>query len=79
MSYKPGKALCEVFEAINSKSAMITRDHEKRIIEAFVAEVNRVAEGNMLKTGKLEGSHHAAIQTILKLYDVPPAEGSPKR
>lgn len=39
---------------------------ELAIIKSFCEEVNRRAEGNMLKTGKLEGSHYAAMTQILK-------------
>jgi hypothetical protein len=35
-----------------------------RTISAFCDEVNRRAENNMLKTGKLEGSHYAAMKQI---------------
>lgn len=34
------------------------------IIRAYTAEVNRRAENKMLKTGKLEGSHYAAMREI---------------
>ena len=36
----------------------------KLILRAYTAEVNRRAESKMLKTGKLEGSHHAAMREI---------------
>ena len=36
----------------------------KAIIRAYTAEVNRRAENKMLMTGKLEGSHHAAMREI---------------
>ena len=35
-------------------------------IRAFVERVNERAESNMEKTGKLEGSHYAAMQSVLK-------------
>jgi hypothetical protein len=41
---------------------------EYRILRAFVAEANRRAELNMLKTGKLEGSHYAAMKQIISEY-----------
>ena len=34
------------------------------IIRSYTAEVNRRAENKMLLTGKLEGSHHAAMREI---------------
>jgi ParB-like chromosome segregation protein Spo0J len=39
---------------------------QRALLKAFAAEVNRRAEANMLKTGKLEGSHHAAMRELLK-------------
>jgi len=39
-------------------------DHDRRIIREFINRVNARAEVNMLKTGKLEGSHHAAIKSV---------------
>ncbi len=36
----------------------------KRVIDAFCAEVNTRAEMNMIKTGKLEGSHYAAMRQV---------------
>ena len=38
------------------------------IAEKFYDEVCTEAEANMLKTGKLEGSHFAAMQTVLKRW-----------
>ncbi len=38
---------------------------ELAAVRRFVDEVNRRAEANMLKTGKLEGSHYAAMRTVL--------------
>lgn len=35
-----------------------------RALDHFMAEVNSMAEANMLKTGKLEGSHYAAMQKV---------------
>ena len=34
------------------------------VIRAYTAEVNRRAENKMLLTGKLEGSHYAAMREI---------------
>lgn len=36
----------------------------KLAIQAFIDEVNCRAERNMLRTGKLEGSHHAAMKQV---------------
>jgi hypothetical protein len=33
-------------------------------LDLFVVEVERRAEANMLKTGKLEGSHYAAMKQV---------------
>jgi len=38
----------------------------KMIVESFVDRVNTKAEANIAKTHKLEGSHYAAMQSILK-------------
>jgi len=35
-------------------------------IDEFVFEVERRAENKMLKTGKLEGSHYAAMKELQK-------------
>lgn len=37
-----------------------------KFINEFISEVNRRAENNMLKTGKLEGSHYAAMTQLHK-------------
>jgi len=38
---------------------------DRRLLRAFVDEVNRRAEENILKTGKLEGSHYAAMCALM--------------
>lgn len=38
----------------------------KAAIRLFILEVNHRAELNMEKTGKLEGSHYAAMQAVAK-------------
>lgn len=38
----------------------------RAVIQAYTLEVNRRAEENMLKTGKLEGSHYAAMRQVNK-------------
>lgn len=37
---------------------------ELHIIDSFIEIVEKTAEENMLKTGKLEGSHYAAMKQI---------------
>lgn len=39
---------------------------------AFVRAVNRRAELNMVKTGKLEGSHYAAMNKLLEELGIKP-------
>jgi hypothetical protein len=41
-------------------------DNIHEAICRFVEAVEREAEGNMLKTGKLEGSHYAAMKRIVR-------------
>lgn len=42
------------------------RQRELDAIRRFVEDVERRAEAKMLKTGKLEGSHYAAMKEVLK-------------
>lgn len=44
---------------------MFTKD-EIKTIDRFIDLVERRAEANMLKTGKLEGMHYAAMKSIRK-------------
>jgi len=39
---------------------------QKNAIKDFCERVNRIAEVNMIKTGKLEGSHYAAMKQVRK-------------
>lgn len=71
--FEPGRALhktmtgCDdLWNAKEDNEPWI--NSERDVIEAFIAEVNRRAENNMLKTGKLEGAHHAAMKQVLALY-----------
>lgn len=41
-----------------------------RAILDFVERVERRAEDHMLKTGKLEGAHYAAMKELAKAYEV---------
>lgn len=41
---------------------------EEAIAEKFYDEVCKLAEENMMKTGKLEGSHFAAMQQVIKAW-----------
>ena len=43
-------------------------ESEKLILTKFCEAANRIAENNMLKTGKLEGSHFAAMKTLMAKY-----------
>ena len=61
------EAACSALYANDDQRLLSTlSQHERRILEAFVREVNRRAERAMLKTGKLEGSHHAAMLYLAK-------------
>lgn len=40
------------------------------LIARFCREVNRKAEAAMLKTGKLEGAHHAAMKQVCERLGV---------
>lgn len=42
------------------------KQHDAKVINDFVERVEREAEKNMMKTGKLEGAHYAAM---IKLRD----------
>lgn len=63
------EAVCVKFdlkrEAL-SDTAAAGREAELRVIERYVKKVNARAEENMLKTGKLEGAHHAAMKAELE-------------
>jgi len=37
---------------------------KENIINEFIAQVEKLAEEKMLKTGKLEGSHYAAMKEL---------------
>ena len=43
------------------------REVQKGAIIRFVAAVEREAEVNMIKTGKLEGAHYAAMKRIVSM------------
>lgn len=38
--------------------------NNKDIINEFISQVEKLAEEKMLKTGKLEGSHYAAMKEL---------------
>lgn len=44
-------------------------DGELKAIDRFIEMVERRAEANMLKTGRLEGAHYAAMKAIRKEQD----------
>lgn len=59
----------------NAKCKMTNNDIE--LLRKFVAEIERRAEDKMLKTGKLEGAHYAAMKQVFKEWtDSPTAERS---
>lgn len=39
------------------------------LLRRFVAEVERCAEANMLRTHKLEGMHYAALKEVLQQWE----------
>lgn len=47
--------------------------HTFDVIRQFVAEVERRAEDKMLKTGKLEGAHYAAMKQVAAEWEAAPA------
>ena len=67
MSDRPGKSNRWYLNACRA-SYTVSCEHEmiRTILKQFVDEVNRRAEDNMLKTHKLEGSHKAAMDQIMK-------------
>lgn len=62
------KAASEIFT--NGLSSYGQRWAAERAIAEFVRRVNAQAEKNMLKTGKLEGAHHAAMKQVLKEWEI---------
>ena len=46
------------------------RSSVRDAVREFYNEVCQLAEENMLKTGKLEGAHFAAMQTVRKKFEV---------
>lgn len=39
---------------------------QRDVVKRFVTEVEKEAETNMIKTGKLEGAHYAAMKRLAK-------------
>jgi hypothetical protein len=58
-----GDSFTRALEAIAAQFNQ-SADGQRATIRAFCDEVNRRAEANMLKTGKLEGSHYAAMRQL---------------
>jgi hypothetical protein len=64
--------MAEYFEKVCSnlmlegRCRMMTAEtaNRKDIILAFIEQVEKQAEENMLKTGKLEGAHYAAMKKL---------------
>ncbi len=54
----------------NAPLPIIAEKKVAEILRAFVREVNKRAEAKMLHTGKLEGSHHAAMTELLKEWKI---------
>ena len=46
-------------------------ERDCRVIGLFCDEVERMAERNMLKTGKLEGAHYAAMRQLRATLHTP--------
>lgn len=44
---------------------LLSEEEKLAGVREFVAEVERRAEAKMLKTGKLEGAHYAAMKELL--------------
>jgi len=40
-------------------------NRDRRLLRAFYNEVDKRAQDNMIKTGKLEGSHYAAMKKLM--------------
>lgn len=45
-------------------AGLIESFDKRRIINEFIEKVEKLAEEKMLKTGKLEGSHYAAMKQL---------------
>ena len=62
--------LQQEMESIQERIAKLEERNSSRdlnsIIDSFVQEVEKRAEEKMLKTGKLEGSHYAAMKQVAK-------------
>jgi len=65
-----GLTLCHAFRMETPEVKAVSWDQLSKtpeliaIIRSYTAEVNRRAENKMLLTGKLEGSHYAAMRAI---------------
>ena len=71
----PGKTLhaeitgCDdLWQEMDAEEKSLWIESEKLILTKFCEAANRIAENNMLKTGKLEGSHFAAMKTLMAKY-----------
>jgi len=47
----------------NKRDLGIPTDQQMAWLRQFISNVNAIAEEKMIKTGKLEGSHYAAMVT----------------
>jgi hypothetical protein len=55
-----------VLLSFRSEFGQVLTTEQALVIVDFVACVESLAEKNMLKTGKLEGAHYAAMKQLLK-------------
>lgn len=58
-----------IVSLIDFSELLVASETELRHVREFVRRVNARAEDNMEKTGKLEGSHYAAMQVELKVLE----------
>ena len=73
--FEPGRVLqrvikeCAGFDYPLTAHVQILRQQERRIVIAFVAEVNQRAETAMIKGGPMTGAHMRAILEVLEEYE----------
>jgi hypothetical protein len=70
----PGKTLhdlitgCDDWDKLGDVDRRGWSLSEEVILKKFCEAANAIAENNMLKTGKLEGSHFAAMKILMAKY-----------
>lgn len=73
--FEPGRVLQRVIKACTGNDcpmtthAQLLRQHERRIVIAFVAEVNQRAEAAIIKGGPMTGAHMRAMLEVLEEYE----------